>query len=154
MYASGATTYRNEIFLSLFSTKGRLWDFEKCNNAKKKKQKTKRLTGLICCILNNNNPQNGSVATRDPKATTPRRKNNFNQWQHMPTRNYCTSNGIIYWPAQQPRLFHISRENDTQKMDFCHPHQSGGGGRDKNCPVSHSSACGVEGGWGGVSATR
>lgn len=83
-----------------FSTKGRLWDFEKCNNAEKtkttKKQKTKRLTGLICCILNNNNPQNGSGATRDPKATTPRRKNNFNQWQHMPTGNYCTSSSIIY----------------------------------------------------------
>lgn len=89
-------------------------------NPPQKKRKTKRLTGLICCILNNN-LQNGSGATRDPKATTPRQKNNFNQWKHMPTRNYCTSSSIIYWPAQQPRLFHISREKRHKKNGFLSP---------------------------------
>lgn len=43
MYASGATTYSNEIFLSLFSTKGRLWDFEKYNDAKKKKPENQEI---------------------------------------------------------------------------------------------------------------
>lgn len=64
--------------------------------------------------------------------------------------------GIIALPValsidrQQPRLFHISRENDThKKMDFCHSHQSGGGGRDKIVPCHTDQP--LRGGikWGG-----
>ncbi len=73
-------------------TKGKLL------NLKHNNTKIQRSTKLICFLLNNNKPHCfGAVWDPNEKATIDRKV--IQSVICMPTKNYCTSSNIIYWPT-------------------------------------------------------